>query len=62
MKANNNTPCHHCTERHEGCHGTCERYKEFRAKLDAENNERIEQFQKSKLVARYIAGRRKYKK
>lgn len=27
-------PCLECKERHVGCHGSCERYKEFREKLD----------------------------
>lgn len=27
-------PCKGCEERHEACHGTCERYKAWRAELD----------------------------
>lgn len=25
------SPCYGCTERHEACHGSCERYKEWQA-------------------------------
>lgn len=31
------TPCQDCTNRCLGCHGTCERYKEFRSALDNKN-------------------------
>lgn len=27
-------PCYQCTERHVGCHGTCEQYAAFRAEKD----------------------------
>lgn len=29
-------PCAGCDDRHDGCHGTCERYKEYRVKLETE--------------------------
>ena len=28
------TACHRCTERHVGCHSTCDRYREQREELD----------------------------
>lgn len=31
--------CYGCTERHEGCHSSCEKYKEFRKMIDAKNEE-----------------------
>lgn len=31
---NRNSPCMNCTNRHVGCHGTCERYITYRADLD----------------------------
>ena len=31
-----NSYCLDCQDRHQGCHGTCERYKEFRQRLDEE--------------------------
>lgn len=36
----NNCPCHHCENRHVGCHAECEVYKGWRAERDA-LNERI---------------------
>lgn len=39
-----NGPCYRCRERHEACHGTCERYKEwhrqFEKAADQRNNRR----------------------
>lgn len=29
-----NTPCRNCTERTLGCHDACEKYKEFKEKLE----------------------------
>lgn len=50
--------CKGCTERHEGCHSQCERYKAFRNELDDKNRQKrlenearyslIEQAQKRK--------------
>lgn len=35
------SPCYECgTDRHPGCHARCEKYREFRAKLDGINAER----------------------
>ena len=34
-----NSCCKGCTERHEGCHSKCEKYRSFRKELD-EKNER----------------------
>ena len=28
------SPCHHCEQRREACHGSCAAYKEWRAPLD----------------------------
>ncbi len=36
------SPCQGCPERHEGCHGQCEKYQEFRADRDAFNAARQE--------------------
>lgn len=30
-------PCKDCTERYVGCHSKCEKYVDFRKRLDAEN-------------------------
>jgi hypothetical protein len=30
------SPCKGCTERHEACWSNCEKYDEYRAKMDAE--------------------------
>lgn len=34
--------CKGCQERQVGCHITCERYKEYRAKIDKEKEARIQ--------------------
>ena len=33
-------PCKDCSERHQACHGSCIKYKEFRAELDKSNKAR----------------------
>jgi len=35
-----NAPCHNCPDRHEGCHGKCERYLAYRAELESHYEER----------------------
>ena len=41
-------PCKDCAERHVGCHGTCESYKDWKAENDAKKAEqqkkRIEEY------------------
>ncbi len=37
-------PCKNCTSRHFGCHSECDGYKQYRAKL--EENNQIEQKRK----------------
>lgn len=32
-------PCKDCAERHEGCHGECEKYKAFRESIDRRTEE-----------------------
>lgn len=34
---NNDCKCRGCTDRHPGCHSTCENYKAFREKIDEKN-------------------------
>ena len=36
-------PCKDCQDREPGCHGKCEKYKEFREALDKENAKRKEE-------------------
>ena len=35
-------PCKDCTGRHESCWGKCEKYKEWKSRLDELNNRRRE--------------------
>ena len=35
-----NPPCKKCEDRHNGCHASCERYKEFRAFCDEQGARR----------------------
>ena len=32
-----NSPCNNCVDRVLGCHAGCERYDEFRGRMDAQN-------------------------
>lgn len=34
------SPCQGCTKRHSGCHSSCKDYKDFRAELDRESEQR----------------------
>ena len=36
---NQNCPCKKCTERHQGCHSSCELYITWRKDLDKKNDE-----------------------
>ena len=35
-------PCKDCTDRHTACHGSCDRYKEWKLRLDELNKSRRE--------------------
>ena len=36
------SPCKDCTDRHEACWGKCEKYKEWKSRLDEVNKRRKE--------------------
>lgn len=36
------SPCKDCTDRHTACHGSCDRYKEWKLRLDELNKARRE--------------------
>jgi len=40
-----NAPCHGCPDRHVGCHGTCERYKEYSEERQRIRAERQDSYQ-----------------
>ena len=40
------SPCKDCVDRHEACWGKCEKYKEWRKRLDEVNKRRKEYSQK----------------
>ena len=33
-------PCYNCTERHVGCHGSCDGFKQYKAEVDKANEVR----------------------
>lgn len=33
------TPCYHCQDRHQGCHGKCEKYAEYRKLIESAQKE-----------------------
>ena len=35
------SPCKDCTDRHIGCHSTCEKYIDFRKRCDKEREDRL---------------------
>ena len=37
--------CYDCPDRHGGCHGSCEKYKAYRAELDAKNAECMKKYE-----------------
>ncbi len=46
-------PCKDCTERHVGCHGTCERYKDWKTAHDAEKDARFKAKQEEATFRKY---------
>lgn len=65
MKMQNN-PCMTCTERHEKCHATCERYAAAKAKHEKAKAERIKEMDyigyvadASRRIKRKAKGKRK---
>lgn len=34
-------PCHHCPDRAPGCHSVCEKYRAYRAEMDAARGDKI---------------------
>lgn len=45
-RVRDNPPCYRCEERLPGCHGSCEKYQEWRRQLDSQND--AEHYQKAK--------------
>lgn len=37
-------PCHHCADRAEGCHCTCNKYALYQATVSQERSKRFEKF------------------
>lgn len=49
------TCCYHCQDRHQGCHGECEKYAEFRARVDeARKAERADSLMSRVFRERYV--------
>ena len=60
-------PCQYCEDRQIGCHGTCDRYKSFRARLDYFNEminerERPGREADAHMIKNTIESRRKWRK
>ena len=49
--------CKGCQERQVGCHITCERYKEYRAKIDKEFEERTQAYKAYDIMIGYTRSR-----
>lgn len=56
-------PCKDCQDREPGCHGKCEKYKEFREALDKENAKRKEEICIDATIDRLLFNRlKKYRR
>lgn len=56
-------PCKDCQDREPGCHGKCEKYKEFREALDKENAKRKEEIYIDATIDRLLFNRlKKYRR
>lgn len=62
----NDKPCMNCTERHEKCHATCERYAAAKEKLEKARDERLKELDyigyvanASRRIKRKTKGKRK---
>lgn len=53
MKTDKITCCKDCTERHPGCHGTCEKYIQQKADLDAAKAEARKKYEISQGLNAY---------
>lgn len=51
-------PCKDCHDRVLGCHGTCDRYKEYRSWVDNNNSECLDRFRK---ISNTIGKKKRYK-
>ena len=49
--------CKGCQERQAGCHITCERYKEYRAKLDKQTEARLQECKVNDVIKGYTRSR-----
>lgn len=57
---NRKTPCQNCTERHPGCHGECERYKEMKQEREELHKARDDYFEDKRGI--HVPYQRKRKK
>lgn len=56
------TPCHNCTDRHEGCHGDCEKYKAYKERMNKLHQDYSASTSTRSLFNSYIADRTKKSK
>lgn len=47
-------PCRDCKDRHVGCHGECERYREFKARLAEINEQKAQESKSNAEYADYV--------
>jgi len=57
------TPCHNCSDRHEGCHSDCPKYIEYKSQMDQLHKKYSDKVAQERLFKDYVAGRTsKFKK
>lgn len=57
MRPKLTAPCKDCKERSPGCHGRCEKYRDYRAELDVENAERLARDERKYNISSYYNDR-----
>lgn len=55
-------PCHGCTDRRVGCHGECQRYKEYKEKMSDEYRAAMEANAEQRRASKYEEERNKNRK
>lgn len=44
-----NVPCKDCPDRHTGCHGHCEKYKQFKIRTNEQKEKFIKDYKETKI-------------
>jgi len=56
------TPCHNCSDRHEGCHSDCEQYRSYKEQMNELHKAYCARKSEQSLFNAYISSRTKKSK